>query len=306
MSHELSHCPLCAETAQQEIYRARDRHYGIPGEYRIVRCAGCGLVFLNPALSDQELAALYPADYYAHQDRFHSAGWKEFLKKMLHCRIQTVDPRFPAPGRMLDLGCGSGWFMSMMRERGWETYGVEPNAAAAQIGRQTAGLDIFTGLLEEAAFPDSFFDYVRSNHSFEHVSCPRSTLEEIHRVLRPDGKLFIGVPNIASLNARLFREYWWYLGAPVHPFSYSVETLSRLLREHNFLLQAVRYNSDYSGILGSLQIWRNRGNGRKSTEGRIINNPLLKLSCHWTAKLVDLFHQGDAIEITAMKTAASI
>jgi SAM-dependent methyltransferase len=258
-------------------------------------------MFLNPMYSEEELSALYPADYYAYQDNFRRRRWKEILKAVVGFRIATKDPGFPAPGRMLDLGCGSGWFLRDMRDKGWEVHGVEINSAAAELGRRQAQLDIFAGTIQQANFPTDHFDYVRSNHSFEHITCPNETLEEIRRVLRPGGKLMIGVPNVAGLNARLFQEYWWYLGAPVHPFTYSVDTLSRFLKKHEFGILEVNYNSDCSGILGSVQIWLNRNNGRRSTEGALVNNPVLKIATQWMAKGVDLFRLGDAVEIVATK-----
>lgn len=258
-------------------------------------------MFLNPLFSDRELSALYPTDYYAYQDRFaNGSKWKEVAKKFLGVRVETRDPQFRAPGTVLDIGCGSGWFLRRMREASWDVHGVEINAAAAELGRR-AGLDIFAGTLQEARFPSEFFDYVRSNHSFEHISCPRPTLDEIYRILRPGGKVMIGVPNVAGLNARLFGEYWWYLGAPVHPFTYSAESLCRLLKIHNFCIDKVTFNSDYSGLLGSCQIWLNRKNGRKSTEGVLFSNPFLKIVCHWIAKGTDVFGVGDAIEVVATK-----
>lgn len=286
---------------QKEWYLAKDRHYGIPGLYRIVRCADCSLMFLNPMYSDEELSSLYPTDYYAYQDNFQHARWKEIVKRILCYRRGTKDPSFRAPGRVLDVGCGSGWFLREMRKAGWETDGVEISVAAAELGRKIAGLNIFPGTLEQASFASESFDYVRSNHSFEHISCPNETLKEIHRILKPEGKLLIGVPNVASLNAMVFRQYWWYLGAPVHTFTYSVKTLSQLLKKHGFGVEKVAYNSDFAGILGSFQIWQNRGNGRRSTEGSAINSPFLRLPCHWVAKFIDLLKMGDAIEITATK-----
>ena len=303
MSLELKICPLCCGENQKQVFLARDRHYGIPGFYRIVRCADCSLVFLNPMYSDQELSKLYPDDYYAYQDNFHRTGWKELFKAVLGYHVGTRDPKFPKPGRMLDLGCGSGWFMSEMLNHGWETHGVEINGSAAELGRTTAALDIFSGTLEQAAFPTQFFDYVRANHSFEHIASPNETLDEIHRVLKADGKLLIGVPNGGGLASRAFGTYWWYRGAPVHPFTYSVRTLSELLARHDFVVEKVVYNSNYSGILGSLQIWLNRKNGRKSTEGLLFNNRLCRILCHWVAKFFDVLKLGDAIEIIARRTS---
>jgi SAM-dependent methyltransferase len=301
MSIELKQCPLCDREKLETVYLARDRHYGIPGTFRIVQCLGCSLVFLNPMYSEEELSPLYPASYYAYQDNFRRTLWKEILKAIVGFRIATKDPQFSVPGRMLDLGCGTGWFLRDMRDQGWEVHGVEINSGAAELGRKQGRLNIFAGTIQQANFPSDYFDYVRANHSFEHISCPSETLDEIYRILRPDGRLLLGVPNVASLNSRIFREYWWYLGAPVHPFTYSVDTLGRFLMKHGFEIIKVNYNSDCSGILGSCQIWLNRNIGRKSTEGALINNPILKILSQWAAKGIDLLKAGDVIEITARK-----
>ena len=253
--------------------------------------------------SSEELAPLYPPDYYAYQDNIPTDGWKHTIKRILLYETSTQDPKIARPGKMLDIGCGSGWFIHEMQSRGWEAHGVEINNVAAQMGRSTWGLNIFSGTLKEARFPAEYFDYIRSNHSFEHISDPNETLHEIRRILRPEGKLLIGVPNVASWNARLFRQYWWYLGAPVHPFNYSVETLSTLLRNHSFRVERVAYNSDYGGIIGSMQIWLNRNTNRKSSEGLLINNVALRLLGNWAAKLIDWLGAGDAIEVTAVKAA---
>lgn len=304
MSIEITNCPLCQKDKFELVYLAKDRHYGIAGFYRIVRCTNCSLMFLNPMISDEALSALYPSDYYAYQFESKRLFWKEVVKALVGYRIRTRDPQFRVPGRVLDLGCGTGRFLSEMRAWGWDVYGVEISSAAAELGRSKGKLNIFAGTLQQAAFPPEYFHYVRSNHSFEHISCPGDTLDEIHRILRPDGKLLIGVPNVSGLNVRIFRQYWWYLGAPVHPFTYSVQTLSHLLSKHRFSVERVIFNSDYAGILGSAQIWLNRNNGRRSTDGPLITNPVLKIWCQWLAKLVDLFQLGDAIEIVATKREA--
>ena len=188
-----------------------------------------------------------------------------------------------------------------MRERGWNSYGVEISECASTLGRQSRQLKIFSGTLQEADYPDSYFDYVRANHSFEHISCPNETLNEIRRILKPEGKLLIAVPNIRSMNASIFKQYWWHLCPPVHTFGYSPETLSQLLQKHDFSVTRVRFNSDYFGILGSLQIWLNRKNGNSSMQGALVNNYLLRFFCQWAANFMDLFSLGDMIEVTAMK-----
>lgn len=252
----------------------------------------------------ETLTALYPKTYYAYQEFGAKHGFitslKQCIKTVCMMHIGTKDPSFERPGRVLDIGCGSGKFLYKMRQQGWETYGVEVSDQAAQVG-QRVGLNIYCGTLLDAHFESDFFDYVRANHSLEHIVNPQETLAEVHRILKPQGKLHIGVPNIDSWNARLFKEYWWYLGVPIHPYSYSVRTLSHMLQKNGFVVERVLFNSDYSGILGSLQIALNRNSQRLSTEGWVFNSYILRIFAQRIAKLFDLFRKGDAIEITACK-----
>jgi|SRR5579863_10398696 len=302
MSHVLERCPGCESAAQREVFVTRDRHYDIRGEYRVVQCEDCELVFLNPMYEDSELAPFYPEDYYAYQDCFQeSSRARKLLKKLLCYEAGTKEPSFDHPGKLLDVGCGSGWFLARMRDRGWETYGVEINEIAAKVGAERGKLHIFQGTLLDANFPTDYFDYVRLNHSFEHMSCPNETLQEIRRVLKPGGRVLIGVPNHDGMNARMFGRYWWYLGIPVHPFNYSAANLTSLITRNGLCVESLTYNSDFSGLLGSIQIWLNRNDGKKSTEGLLINTIPLKILCHWIAKTFDLVRQGDAIEVISRK-----
>jgi SAM-dependent methyltransferase len=293
-------CIVCQSFNAPLSFRTRDRHYGIPGEFDIVRCAGCGLVHLDPVPTADELAKFYAQDYYAYQPIGKDGRLKALSKRLLKTKIETRNPTFLRPGNFLDIGCGSGEYLHKMQVKGWNVRGVEPSTFGAEEGRQS-GLDIFHGTLCEANLADDSLDYVRSNHSFEHVPNPVEILDEIYRILRPGGKLFIGIPNIGSMPYRIFGKYWWYLGAPVHTYNYTIPTISTLIRRSGFVIDAVYFNSNFASLLGSLQIYANRNNGKKSTEGRLFRNPVLMLGANLVTRALDLIGQGDAIEVIAHK-----
>lgn len=278
-----------------------DPHYRIAGSYKISRCRRCSLVFLNPRPDLPSLTALYPKDsYYAYQDCFDKPpALKLFLSNLL-LKIETKDPVFKDPGTLLDVGCGSGVFLEKMRDVGWKTSGVEISFEAAEIGRKN-GLDIFRGTLHEASYADDSFDYIRLNHSLEHILDPNETLREIHRILKPSGKLLIGVPNIGGLSFRIFGPWWYYLCPPVHVFHYTPETLSRLLEMNGFLPKKITYNSNYHGLLEGIQILLNRGTARTADQGWVANSRLLRIIAHRMAKFLDLLRTGDCMEIIAIK-----
>lgn len=266
----------------------------------MVRCVGCGLVRMDPIPSLQELAGFYAQDYYAYQPLIRSTALRTIAKKLLKTQINTHNPEFKAPGRFLDIGCGSGEYLHLMKAAGWDVRGVEPSLFGASQA-QREGLDVVHGTLHDAKFPANSFDYIRSNHSFEHMPNPAEVLVEIRRILKPGGKLFLGIPNTESVPYRIFGRYWWYLGIPVHTFSYGTSNISALLRRTGLKVGRIYYQSNYSSILGSLQIYLNRNGSRKSTEGLLIRNPLLKVFANLLTKMCDFTRNGDAIEVIATK-----
>jgi SAM-dependent methyltransferase len=290
-------CVICGSRDVEFLFRTRDRHYGIEGEYNVNRCPQCGLIFLDPMLSESELGELYPDDYYSYQPVVAPASpVRRLAKRLFRMPIPTHDPVLPAAGTVLDVGCGSGEYLLKMRKKGWHAFGVEPSRSAVIAGRKE-GLEIFHGTLAQARFPDGFFDYVRANHSFEHMPDPHQVLAEISRILKPHGKLFIGVPNSGSLEFRLFKEYWWHLCVPVHVYGYSLGSLQMILAQHGFQVTETYFNSNYVSILGSLQIFANRKNGVPADRGPVLKNPLLIPPCHIAARVLDAFKAGDTLEV---------
>jgi SAM-dependent methyltransferase len=296
------HCPLCTGTAAPYLTDTCDLHYGIEGRWNYERCLSCRVVFLNPAPTALFLDSAYDDGYYSYQEFVSEPAWKRAIRRVIGYQPgSTGDPRFERPGRVLDIGCGSGEFLYKMKLAGWETHGVEVSAKAAALGNSAHGLNIQAGTLASAQLAPEAFDYIRLNHSFEHLLDPRGTLQLIHRYLAPTGRLFIGVPNVEGFAARAFGKYWWNLGPPVHPFNYSRHTLTWLLDQHGFEILSYRTNSNFAGILGSLQMAVNFRRGLRKDTGRVLSNPVGKILAHWGAKLTDLLRSGDCLEITARK-----
>lgn len=295
-------CPLCQGRFAPYLAQTFDLHYGIKGEWDYQRCRDCEVVFLNPAPSAEFLNSAYDDSYYSYQDFAPPKAWHVWLRRLLgYNPAATGDPKFAKPGRVLDIGCGSGAFLYRMKLAGWETHGVEIGATAAQIGNSKYGLNIQAGTLLTARLPENYFDYIRLNHSFEHILNPREVLTRIRTHLAPDGLLFIGVPNVDSVQAKIFGKYWWNLGPPVHPLNYCRSTLTRLLSEHGFELVSFRTNSNFAGIMGSLQMMLNGRRGVRRDVGPVFTNPVLRLVGHWLAKVSDLVSAGDCLEIVARK-----
>lgn len=241
----------------------RDRLFGAPGIWNLRRCVDCGLAWLDPCPIPQDVGKLY-SRYFTHQApawrdqematarailaaglgvRDRSAGLfrkmlgriflsSPFLRDLcggvcIGCELHLAG--LPA-GRLLDVGCGDGKALALMRGLGWQVFGIEPDPAAAQAARQAHGVDVFAGTLEAARLPAESFDAVTLHHVIEHVPDPEALLAECRRVLKKDGRLVVMTPNLAGLGHRLFSKNWFALDPPRHLLLFTPQALSRLAR----------------------------------------------------------------------------
>ena len=253
-------CRLCGANDTKLVYVEQDRLMKVPGTFHLVQCQQCGLLYLNPRPTMDEIGCYYPEQYgpynVARENQQspitrldHSYGyWK---------RARLVHASHPQGGPLLDVGCATGDFLHMMRRMGpWKVQGVEVSTGAAQQARECYGLNVCAGELADAAYPDSHFDVITIWDVMEHVHDPARTLQEMHRILKPGGLAIIRVPNIATWDARLFGPYWVGLDAPRHLYIFSPTTLEAFLQKTGFRVQKMRpLMLGYSPFALSVEFW---------------------------------------------------
>jgi 2-polyprenyl-3-methyl-5-hydroxy-6-metoxy-1,4-benzoquinol methylase len=143
--------------------------------------------------------------------------------------------------QLLDVGCGSGTLIGILKQRGFRVLGVDFSAEAAALAESENGVEVLVGSLEQAGFKDGSFDVVTLFHVLEHVTNPRDVLAEVHRILRPDGRLVLQVPNIDSWQSRIFGAQWYGLDIPRHVIDYSKAAMLRLLSDSGFSVRRIRH-----------------------------------------------------------------
>jgi 2-polyprenyl-3-methyl-5-hydroxy-6-metoxy-1,4-benzoquinol methylase len=197
----------------------------------VVRCSECGLLYANPRWKAEHLFgrygdAAYWAEYAGKIEQTavdpvaNLARWSPYV---IH--LESLGPR----GRLLDVGCASGEFLVAAQSRGWEVYGVEPAPLAAQQARQATGAHIEIGTLEDASYPDGWFDAITLWDVLEHLQSPRAYISHIARLLRPGGLLSLTTPNIRSGAYKLLGLDWHVVGPNEHIYYFTPRTLTRLL-----------------------------------------------------------------------------
>ena len=207
---------------------ARVRYLFSVDDYRVVKCDDCGLVFLNPQPSDDELARIQSAtispDGDGHEgfNEVKQAAAKLYLGKIRrYCGL--------GKGRLLEIGSGTGDFLAAAEAEGWEVAGIDNSAAACDRARQRLkNGSIRCCELQGAELESAQFDLCVISNILEQVRSPLGFLKEIHRVLKPGGTLFIATPSMDSWSARFLRQKWMKF-KPEHLTYFDRQTLQTAL-----------------------------------------------------------------------------
>ncbi len=270
---DLLNCVLCGEEGVVQYAELRDRYFGVSGQWSFMRCPKCGHLWLNPSPDTTDTSKLY-SSYYTHKQNSETGGYflRDFraamkrgllfaagckgtapskrevglgkilyliptLREAIHKSVMFLN-RLP-PGRLLDVGCGSGTFLQQMQSLGWDVTGLEPDIATAKWAQDLHGFPVMTAPIEEAELPDEYYDVITMSHVIEHVHNPMRVLRLCHRALKPGGLLVVTTPHVDSWGHRLFRESWMHLDPPRHLHLFSVQNLRISVKKTGFLTKSV-------------------------------------------------------------------
>ncbi len=178
------------------------------GSYQWFKCPDCGFCFSSTMIGStlEEVCAQYDENYFRAPirlgwvlggDRVRVKVWTKHLHLLR--RLSGASGK----GKLLDIGCGLGFFPDMAQRSGWEAHAVEVGDFAAKYARDKFKLDVFAGTVEEANFPSAHFDVVTLWDLMEHLNKPEQTVAEISRITKPGGLILIFTPNQDSLVDRL-------------------------------------------------------------------------------------------------------
>lgn len=185
-------CPICHATVIHHYhsdFRGND----------IYKCDGCGVQFMNPVYSDA-----YLAEYYA--------GYigPEYTQKTIDEQHEVARQNFaaihrflPGKGEMLDFGMGNGTYAQYARERGWRVSGYDVDCATTEALAKKMRMDICCGDFDKLDWGGKKFDLIYAHHVVEHLKDPVARLTSFHKILKQDGFLYIGVPNISAWGSKL-------------------------------------------------------------------------------------------------------
>lgn len=217
--------------------------------YSVYYCRECRIGVTWPRPDDETLVRLYsPGEYRADEGK-RFVGPIEFLfelhKKWLIHRISSS----MKAGRMLDVGCGSGFLASLFANAGWDVTGIERDDMTAMHARETYRIPVVTDIDHVTGT----FDLIMVNHVLEHLEQPLQFLEKCREQLAPGGRVIVAVPNFSSFQAFVGREGWFHLDLPLHLFHFSEQGLKVLMERAGLRVVDVSHADWIQNLYGWLQ-----------------------------------------------------
>jgi len=210
------------------------------------------LLHTHPQPALDELGAYYESeDYISHTDAKRSLFEKAYhwvKKRALNQKIQLLEKQQPNKGTLLDMGCGTGDFLQVAHQAGWQVQGIEPNKKARQIAA-SKGVTFLTGTPEAK---DQQFDAITLWHVLEHLPNLEAQIKELQRLLKPSGTLVIAVPNYKSFDAGYYKQFWAAYDVPRHLWHFSKTSIQRLVEHVGMEVVSVRpmkFDSFYVSLL---------------------------------------------------------
>ena len=304
-------CVLCGSATERILSGLTDTRFGTPGSYEIHRCRDCGLERTWPVPSLAELKMLYEAQYnFGGETGTRYTRLRErFLRSFLYrfwIRIDG-DISFHARGglgRILDVGCNEGRGLRIYARNGFQAEGLELNELAA-IQARNAGFTVHTCLLEDHA-PADQYDVVVLSNVLEHSLDPREMLQNVHRILASDGRVWISCPNGRSWLRKVFGRSWINWHVPFHISHFSPRTLRAMLRDTGYECVEISQITPSLWAAQSFIAYCFAREGRKTWQ---LRNPLLTVLLMLLTRLVlfpvlwfgNRIGRGDCILAVAVK-----
>lgn len=311
-------CNLCNNEKFEMIYDDATTWMN-DGKYKVVRCTKCSLVYLSPRPKQEFIHKFYEPDSYWSIDLAESNTSDELKRRDKAYNFLYKDIfNMKEKGSILDVGAGTGLFLTKFKEKKWNVSGVELSKHACNFARKAYGIDLIQGDLLNIKLPRKKYDFITLNGCLEHLHEPKETLKKISKLLKNNGFVVISVPNFESIGSRIFRDKWFALQPPTHLYHFTPQTVSRMLKnsafkdisikhsywEHNYyiIFESIRLNFSPK-FKRSKEYFKNKKIAKKSRFSfkLELGKILAKGVSFTTAALEPILRKGEAITVYAKK-----
>jgi Methylase involved in ubiquinone/menaquinone biosynthesis len=238
-------CCVCNHSHATPVAVGKDFEYKTSDDsFLAFECRNCGLIYLNPRPADTEFARIYPDTYHAFAFSESSFGFVYTVRRKLEARrLLGLCRDLPANARILDVGCGDGFHLDLLREFGpasWRLEGVDVDERAAEMAADR-GLTVHVGTVQSLPLDRAAYDFALMIQTIEHVGSPPDVLASVLELLKPGGRLLIVTDNTGSLDFTLFKSrHWGGYHFPRHFNLFNRQALARLAGKCGYEVEAIR------------------------------------------------------------------
>jgi len=252
-------CPVCNSKSIEKDTDSKD--YTVSKEiFPIWKCHSCSFKFTQDVPSQNAIGRYYKSDNYVS----HSDTKKGLIHSLYHAvrsitlkskRNLIISETKLKKGNILDIGCGTGAFLSEMKSADWSIVGLEPDQMAAEKASSLYGIQPQNPIELFSKAPESF-DAITMWHVLEHVHQLEEYIVQLKKILKKDGVLFIAVPNYTSFDSKLYKDHWAGYDVPRHLYHFSPKSMEVLMNNHGFNIKKIKpmwFDPFYVSMLGELQ-----------------------------------------------------
>ncbi len=193
----------------------------------IGKCTRCGMLKTFPSKKNKKF------NTQQSRNNFYESNGTPFLK--LFNPLLSALNKYQPSGSVLEAGCSSGILLSLLKKKGFDVTGIEPNKEAFKSAQKKLGKFIFNGTLPKfVRYYNKKFDCIIYNHVLEHVEDVNKELSLVKKMIKPNGILIVGVPNTDNIIFTIRRKYWESLMPNEHVWHFSTQRMTSLLEKHGF------------------------------------------------------------------------
>jgi 2-polyprenyl-3-methyl-5-hydroxy-6-metoxy-1,4-benzoquinol methylase len=252
---EIKSCPICGKENFEKYINCIDNTVS-KENFDIVACKNCSFKFTNPRPNEEEIRKYYKSEtYISHTNTKKGLVAKLYQlvrKQTLKNKLKLLNKLKKNKGSILDVGCGTGMFLEICKNDGWNIEGIEPDEDARKIAEKQLGRTLESNILN--SLKEKSFDIITMWHVLEHIHKLNETIKWVNKRLNPNGYLIIAVPNYKSKDAQIYQENWAAYDLPRHLYHFSKESLKELMQKNDFEIldrRPMYFDSFYVSMLST-------------------------------------------------------
>lgn len=249
----LQNCPICSSSQLAPLFSGIDYSH-TKEEFEVEKCADCGFVFTQNAPDENNIGKYYESeDYVSHSDTQKGLFFKIYhaVRNYMLGQKRKMIEQVTDKGKLLDIGCGTGYFLNEMQVQKWEVTGIEQDEQARKYGSNKFNINVKTPA-ELFELESGSFTAISMWHVLEHVHNLDGYLKQIYNLLESDGTLAIAVPNHDSHDGKHYGKHWAAWDLPIHLWHFTPDSMEKLMKKYGFKIIAHKrlpFDSFYVSML---------------------------------------------------------